>query len=111
MNYRTIIYAGTLLTGMTGLIYQVVWQKYLSFTVGSEARSVALVVAVFLCGLAAGFRFWGRATERATSRREPSRLTRIWPIRSAATSNVGRAKKWRGKRAPRLGVQVGCRLN
>lgn len=69
LRYRTVVYAGTVLTGLTGLIYQVVWQKYLSFLVGSEARSVALVVAVFLGGLAAGYRFWGKRTEHATSRR------------------------------------------
>ncbi len=54
LRYRTVIYAGTGLTGMTGLVYQVVWQKYLSVVVGSETRSVSLVVAVFLAGLAAG---------------------------------------------------------
>jgi len=43
LRYRNVIYAGTVLTGLTGLIYQVVWQEYLSFLVGSEARSVALV--------------------------------------------------------------------
>jgi spermidine synthase len=69
LRYRNVIYAGTVFTGLTGLIYQVVWQKYLSSLVGSEARSVALVVAVFLGGLAAGYRFWGKRTEQATSRR------------------------------------------
>ena len=44
LRYRTVIYARTVLTGLTGLIYQVVWQKYLSFIVGSEARSVSLAV-------------------------------------------------------------------
>jgi len=68
--YHAAIYAATLLTGATGLLYQVVWQKYLSFVVGSEARSVALVVAVFLAGLAAGNSFWGRTTERVASRRD-----------------------------------------
>lgn len=68
-RYRTVIYAGTVLTGLSGLIYQVVWQKYLTFLVGSETRSVSLVVAVFLAGLACGYRFWGSRTERATDRR------------------------------------------
>jgi len=74
LRYRTVIYAGTLLTGATGLVYQVVWQKYLSFIVGSETRSVSLVVAVFLGGLAAGYHFWGRASERAAERRKLLRL-------------------------------------
>ena len=74
LRYRTVIYAGTVLTGLTGLIYQVVWQKYLTFIVGSETRSISLVVAVFLAGLAAGYRFWGRRSERATSRRKLLRI-------------------------------------
>jgi len=77
MRQRSLIYIGTLLTGMTGLIYQVVWQKYLTFVVGSETRSVALVVAVFLAGLAAGYRFWGAFSERLKDRR---RLLRVYGI-------------------------------
>jgi spermidine synthase len=73
-RYRTVVYAGTLATGFAGLIYQVVWQKYLTFIVGSDSRSVALVVATFLAGLAAGYRYWGRRTERYTERRAVLRL-------------------------------------
>ena len=73
-RYRSVIYLGTVLTGMTGLIYQVVWQKYLSFLVGSETRSVSLVVAIFLIGLAAGYRFWGRFSETAKDRGKLLRL-------------------------------------
>jgi len=74
MHYRTLIYVGTLLTGFTGLVYQVIWQKHLSTIVGSEARSTALVVAVFLFGLAAGYRYWGKLTERSYQRRSLLRL-------------------------------------
>jgi len=77
LRYRSVIYLGTVLTGMTGLIYQVVWQKYLSFLVGSETRSVSLVVAVFLGGLAAGYRFWGRFTESTNDR---GKLLRIYGL-------------------------------
>jgi len=68
-GYRSLVYAATLATGFSGLIYQVVWQKYLTFVLGSDARSVALVVATFLAGLAAGYRYWGRTTEREFDRR------------------------------------------
>jgi spermidine synthase len=77
MRQRSLIYIGTLLTGMTGLVYQVVWQKYLTFVVGSETRSVALVVAVFLAGLAAGYRYWGAFSERLKDRR---RLLRVYGL-------------------------------
>jgi len=64
-----VMYAAIFFSGAIALTFQVVWQKYLSFLVGSEARSISLVVAVFLLGLAAGYRFWGNVTERSLSRR------------------------------------------
>jgi spermidine synthase len=69
LPFRRLIYAGTFLTGATGLVFQVVWQKYLSYLVGSESRSSSLVVAVFLLGLASGYRFWGKITEKRRDRR------------------------------------------
>jgi spermidine synthase len=68
ISTRLVIYTCTVLTGVTGLVFQIVWQKYLSFLVGSEARSVSLVVAFFLLGLAAGYRYWGRLTESQYTR-------------------------------------------
>lgn len=70
LSYRRLIYTGTFLTGATGLVFQVVWQKYLSYLVGSESRSSSLVVAVFLLGLASGYRFWGKITEKRSDRRK-----------------------------------------
>ena len=63
-SYRHIIYVAVFLTGFASLCGQVIWQKYLSILVGSEARSQSLVVAVFLFGLAAGYYFFGRLTEK-----------------------------------------------
>ncbi|MGR3178403.1 MAG: hypothetical protein ACUZ8E_10145 [Candidatus Anammoxibacter sp.] len=60
--YRSIIFICVFLTGITGLVFQVIWQKYLSYLVGSESRSISLVVAIFLIGLASGYLFWGKLT-------------------------------------------------
>ena len=68
LNYRFVIYLGTFLTGATALVFQVVWQKYLSLLVGGESRSVSLVIACFLFGLASGYHFWGKLTRRDYSR-------------------------------------------
>ncbi|MFH1356892.1 MAG: fused MFS/spermidine synthase, partial [bacterium] len=46
-------------TGAFSLVYQVIWQRYLSLLVGSEARSSTLIVAVFLLGLALGYYLFG----------------------------------------------------
>lgn len=68
VSYRTLVYIAIFFSGAMALVFQVAWQRYLSFLVGSEARSISLVVAVFLLGLAAGYRFWGNLTERNWSR-------------------------------------------
>lgn len=69
LSYRMLMYLAIFFSGMVALTFQIVWQKYLSFLVGSEARSISLVVAVFLLGLAAGYQFWGQITEREMSRK------------------------------------------
>ncbi len=68
ISYRQLVYFVTVLTGFCALCAQVVWQRYLSVLVGSEARSLTLVVAVFLLGLASGYYVFGRLTERKWSR-------------------------------------------
>jgi spermidine synthase len=73
--FRLIVLFSTFLSGITGLAYQVYWQRYLSFLVGSEAKSIALVVAIFLLGLASGYEFWGRMTEKIESKH---RLLKIY---------------------------------
>ena len=59
VSYRDLAYVATLLTGFASLCAQVAWQKYLTILVGSETRSISLVIAIFLLGLAAGYYvFW-----------------------------------------------------
>lgn len=62
------------LSGFTGLSYQIIWQRFLSFLVGSEARSIALTIGVFLCGIAIGYEFWGRITLKQNDRKALLRL-------------------------------------
>lgn len=75
--FKTIVLISTFLSGICGLAYQVYWQKYLSFLVGSEAKSIALLIAVFLFGLASGYEFWGRKTEKI---KEKEVLLRLYGI-------------------------------
>ena len=67
---KMLILATSFLTGATGLAYQTYWQKYLSYLVGSESRSISLIVGVFLLGLAAGYEFWGRVTQKYIKKNE-----------------------------------------
>ncbi len=62
--YKNFLLFCIFLTGMVSLVYQMVWQRYLAILVGSEARSAALVVAIFLLGLSLGYFLFGYLTEQ-----------------------------------------------
>lgn len=68
VSYKHLAYLATALTGFASLCAQVAWQKYLAILVGSETRSINLVVAVFLLGLAAGYYVFGKITEKKWTR-------------------------------------------
>ncbi|MEE8412278.1 MAG: fused MFS/spermidine synthase, partial [Acidobacteriota bacterium] len=63
---RRIILALTFATGGAGLIYQVVWQRYLARLLGNDSLATATVLAVFLAGLSLGYWVWGRRSLRGT---------------------------------------------
>lgn len=48
------------LSGVSGLICQVVWHRYLSLLLGSEAQATAIVIAIFLGGLGMGYHYFGK---------------------------------------------------
>lgn len=56
------------LSGATGLLYEVVWAKYLSLTFGNTAMAYTVVLATFLGGLAIGNAIWGPRADRAGRR-------------------------------------------
>lgn len=57
---RGLVLALIFFTGFSGLVFQVVWQKYMAFLLGGEALASAMVVSIFLGGLAAGYALFGR---------------------------------------------------
>lgn len=59
-----IVFTFFFLSGITGLIYQVVWSKYLANIFGSSAYAYTIVLAVFMGGLAYGNHFFGRLADR-----------------------------------------------
>ena len=50
---RALALALTVLTGFSGLVYEVAWQKYLAALLGSHSEATAAVLAIFLGALAA----------------------------------------------------------
>ena len=45
----------TVLTGFSGLVYEVTWQKGLAILLGSHSEATAAVLAIFLGGLSLGY--------------------------------------------------------
>ena len=68
----------TVLTGGSGLVYQVAWQKYLASLLGSHSEATAIVLGIFLGGLSTGYAVFGwlsgRLTARAAARGQAPRL-------------------------------------
>ncbi len=54
----------TALTGFSGLVYEVAWQKYLQTLLGSHSEATAAVLGIFLGGLSLGYMLFGGVTRR-----------------------------------------------
>jgi spermidine synthase len=72
------------MTGFTGLVYEVTWQKYLATLLGSHSEATAAVLAIFLGGLSIGYALFGRTTRllaiRARDEGLPPRLLRMYAV-------------------------------
>lgn len=70
---RTIHYfilAGVFLTGASALVVQVGWQRYFGYLIGSDQKSSALVLSMFLAGLSLGYRYFSSVASRISSRKK-----------------------------------------
>ncbi len=67
---RVSVLALTLVTGFAGLVYEVVWQRYVAILLGSDSESTAAVLGIFLGGLALGYAVFGIWTRRVVQRGE-----------------------------------------
>lgn len=47
------------LTGLTALIFQNIWHRYLTYLLGSQSQATAIIIAVFLGGMAIGYFLYG----------------------------------------------------
>ena len=59
---RLILSFFILITGVSGLIYQVAWQKYLTRLLGCDSIATAIILGTFLGGLSLGYYLCGRLT-------------------------------------------------
>jgi len=56
-----------LISGATGLVYQVVWARRLELTLGASTWSLGVVLGAFMAGLGLGAWWWGRRADRPGS--------------------------------------------
>ena len=61
---RTSLLAIFVLSGFAGLIYQSIWSHYLGLFLGHAAYAQALVLAIFMGGMAIGAAWIARAGQR-----------------------------------------------
>jgi len=62
MAMRLILSFFILITGASGLIYQVTWQRYLARLLGADSIATAIILGTFLGGLSLGYYLCGRLT-------------------------------------------------
>ena len=64
--FRMVALGLTVLTGFSGLVYEVAWQRYLGVLVGVDHAATSATLAVFLGGLSLGYAICGRLSARST---------------------------------------------
>ena len=65
--FRRFLFAAFLLTGATGLVYQVLWARLLVLSFGYTIHSVSIVITAFMGGLALGSVIGGYLADRVKS--------------------------------------------
>ena len=76
------------LSGLSGLIYQVIWVRELSIAFGNTIHSASLVVAIFMLGLGCGGFLAGRWADRRYGT-SPDSLLRIYGFTELLIATLG----------------------
>ena len=64
-------YAFVFLTGASALVYEVIWQRYLTRLTGNDSLATALILGIFLGGLSGGYALCGWLSQRTN---RPARI-------------------------------------
>ena len=68
---REVVLLCFFLSGMTGLIYELIWTRWLVLIFGSTTFAISTVLTTFMGGLALGSFLSGRATARLRRATKP----------------------------------------
>ncbi len=71
------IFAAFFLSGLAGLMHEVVWAKLLTPLMGATAYAQAVVLGVFMGGLALGSVLFGRRSDRGGQPLRPGPCRRV----------------------------------
>lgn len=74
MTYKSLVYTLFFVSGISGLMYEVVWLRMLARITGVTIYATATVLAAFMAGLALGSLLFGRIADK---REDPLRLYAI----------------------------------
>lgn len=77
-SYRYLVYSLFLLSGVSGLIYQIVWTRMLVLVFGNTMLATSTVLSAFMGGLAAGSYVLGKYIDR-----QPRPLLRVYAVLEA----------------------------
>src|SRR5512134_1404481 len=93
------------LSGMAGLLFQVVWVREFGLIFGNTIHSAALVTGVFLGGLGLGGYLAGIVADRAYQRDRLAAL-RLYALSEAAIGALGLGAAWALPRLEALSAAV-----
>ena len=87
---RAAVLLLTVVSGFTGLAYEVTWQKYLAILLGAHSEATAAVLGLFLGGLSLGYWGFGALTRRLVSRgRTSGNPARLLTVYGAVEAGIG----------------------
>ena len=69
---KKIVFAAFFLSGLSGLVYESIWMRMLTFTFGSTTLAVSTALAAFMAGLALGSIVLGWLADRIKTMSEPT---------------------------------------
>ncbi len=65
-----LVYLYFFISGITALVYEIIWTRQLTLVFGHTVYSVSIVLAAFMAGLGFGSYVWGHIIDRAVARQE-----------------------------------------
>ena len=86
----SLLYGLFCLSGISGLVYQVVWVREFGHVFGNTVQSASLVIAIFMLGLGLGSYLMGRWADRRYAL-QPDSLLRVYASLEAAIAGLALA--------------------